>query len=504
MTTTSGVAPSATATAATAVATLDALILPTTRRRQWVASWVVGVDVLVGTSLAVVAAASGTPGTLTRVGIAVAWPLAVALAGGYTRLGDDPRRFAGRALATAALATATGMWSVSALAPRETTVASSHLLAVTSLALAAAALLGSSAGRLLVRVIAPPRALSTVLVGAPWQVGELLRESGRARGRGFEAVAVCLPTTVGDDLDGLTGEAGVGAGVEVSTWPVPVWSGLDETILDAVRVHRADAVIVAPGPGIGQAELRRWSAWLQHEGVRLLVSPGLRDVAQHRLGTTTWGGMRLLDISPAPLRGPSRLLKELVDRVVGSLLLVLLAPLLGLLALLIRAESPGPALYRQTRVGRDGQPFTVYKLRSMCVDADQALSHLSADNESDRDGLLFKIRKDPRVTRLGSFLRRSSLDELPQLLNVARGDMSLVGPRPALPSEVRAYPPDVTRRLDVKPGLTGLWQVSGRSDLSWEDTVRLDLQYVDNWSWPLDLRIAALTVRAVLSRRGAY
>jgi exopolysaccharide biosynthesis polyprenyl glycosylphosphotransferase len=501
-TTTSGVAHTdiSAITAAAIVAPLEPLALPTTRRRQRVASWVFGLDVVVGTTLAAVAAMAATPGAAARAGLVAGWPVAVALAGGYARLGDDPRRFPGRALASAALGTATAMWTVAALTTRVPTASSVHLLALTSLVLTAAALLGSIACRLLVAVLAPRRALSTVLIGAPAQVRELLREGDRAGGRSFEAVAVCLPATAAGDLTVFEGEVSGDA----SAWPVPVWAGLDAGILDAVRVHRAEAVVVAPGPDIGQAEVRRWAAWLQHENVRLLVSPGLRDVAPGRLATTTWGGSRLLDVAPAPLGGPSRLVKALVDRIVGSLLLVLLAPVLGVLALLIRRESPGPAFYRQTRVGRDGHAFTVYKLRSMCVDADLVRERLHAENESDQGGVLFKIRQDPRVTRLGSFLRRSSLDELPQLLNVVRGEMSLVGPRPALPDEVRAYPPDVRRRLDVKPGLTGLWQVSGRSDLSWDDTVRLDLQYVDNWSWPLDLRIAVLTVRAVLSRRGAY
>jgi exopolysaccharide biosynthesis polyprenyl glycosylphosphotransferase len=271
-----------------------------------------------------------------------------------------------------------------------------------------------------------------------------------------------------------------------------------------VHTHQAQAVVVVPGTGITHAELRRWAAWLHAEDVRLLVSPGLRDVAPSRIATASLGGNRLLGLSPAPLAGPSRWLKDAVDRVAGLLLLVGLAPLLGVLALLIRADSPGPAFYRQTRVGRRGRPFTVYKLRTMCADADRIRGDLVEKNESDQSGVLFKIKRDPRITRLGAFLRLSSLDELPQLYNVVRGEMSLIGPRPALPGEVQAYAPDLCRRLDVKPGLTGLWQVSGRSDLSWEETVRLDLQYVDNWSWTLDLRIALKTFGAVLTRRGAY
>jgi lipopolysaccharide/colanic/teichoic acid biosynthesis glycosyltransferase len=171
---------------------------------------------------------------------------------------------------------------------------------------------------------------------------------------------------------------------------------------------------------------------------------------------------------------------------------------------LIRLDSPGAAWFRQTRVGRHGRPFTVHKLRTMHTDADRVRTELHEHNESDPEGVLFKIKQDRRITRIGATLRKYSLDELPQLVNVLKGEMSLIGPRPALPDEVAAYSPDLRRRLVVRPGLTGLWQVSGRSDLSWEDTVRLDLQYVDNWSWGLDLVIAARTVGAVLAHKGAY
>ncbi|MDX6203841.1 MAG: hypothetical protein QOJ83_3341, partial [Frankiales bacterium] len=165
-------------------------------------------------------------------------------------------------------------------------------------------------------------------------------------------------------------------------------------------------------------------------------------------------------------------------------------------------DSRGPVLFRQTRAGTGGRPFTVYKFRTMAVDAESRLEELRALNES--DGLLFKMRRDPRVTRSGRFLRKYSLDELPQLLNVLRGNMALVGPRPPLPSEVEAYGADVRRRLMVRPGITGLWQVSGRSDLTWEESVRLDLYYVENWSPALDISILWKTLFAVLRGGGAY
>ena len=178
------------------------------------------------------------------------------------------------------------------------------------------------------------------------------------------------------------------------------------------------------------------------------------------------------------------------------------SPALLVLSVAIRTDSPGPVLFRQVRVGRNGRPFVMFKFRTMCVDAERRLTELHRQNE--HDGVLFKIRDDPRVTRVGRWLRRLSLDELPQLLNVVRGEMSLVGPRPPLPVEVDAYPEDMRRRLVVRPGMTGLWQVSGRSDLPWEEAVRLDLRYVENWSLSLDLVILLRTLTAVARASGAY
>jgi lipopolysaccharide/colanic/teichoic acid biosynthesis glycosyltransferase len=178
------------------------------------------------------------------------------------------------------------------------------------------------------------------------------------------------------------------------------------------------------------------------------------------------------------------------------------APLLAILALVIRLESPGPAFFRQDRAGHHGRLFTMYKLRTMCDGAERMRAELADGNEA--DGLLFKMPADPRITRIGRFLRRSSLDELPQLINVLRGDMSIIGPRPALPDEVAAYDETTWRRLAVKPGITGLWQVSGRSDLPWDEAVRLDLHYTDNWRVRDDALIVLRTAGAVLSSRGAY
>jgi exopolysaccharide biosynthesis polyprenyl glycosylphosphotransferase len=196
------------------------------------------------------------------------------------------------------------------------------------------------------------------------------------------------------------------------------------------------------------------------------------------------------------------LVKRILDRLLGIGLFLALSPLLSVIAVAIRRSSPGPVIFRQIRIGEDGKPFEMLKFRSMTVDAEDRREELVESDEG--NGVLFKIRDDPRVTRVGALLRRYSLDELPQLWNVVRGEMSLVGPRPPLPREVIGYSADATRRLRVKPGMTGLWQVSGRSDLSWEESLRLDLRYVDNWSLASDATILWRTWRAVIGRSGAY
>jgi exopolysaccharide biosynthesis polyprenyl glycosylphosphotransferase len=200
--------------------------------------------------------------------------------------------------------------------------------------------------------------------------------------------------------------------------------------------------------------------------------------------------------------GTRKIVKGFVDRAVALAALVLALPVLAVIALAVKLDSPGPVIFRQTRVGQGGREFDVYKFRTMGINADALLPALADKNET--DGLMFKMRDDPRITRVGRFLRKWSLDELPQLVNVLLGQMSLVGPRPPLPSEVARYDGDVARRLLVKPGMTGLWQVSGRSDLSWDDGIRLDLFYVENWSLAADLTILWKTFGAVIRSRGAY
>ena len=265
----------------------------------------------------------------------------------------------------------------------------------------------------------------------------------------------------------------------------------------------ADTVAVTGSTDLTGRRLRRLGWQMEGTGIDLVLAPTLTDVAGPRIHMRPIAGLPLIHVSSPEFRGMRKALKGLVDRVVGAgRRAVADRPLLALIALAIRLDSRGPAFFRQTRVGLGGREFDVFKFRSMVVDADAMMTQVSRHNET--DGLMFKMRNDPRVTRVGAFLRTWSLDELPQIINVLKGDMSLVGPRPPLPSEVAWYDQDVARRLLVKPGMTGLWQVSGRSDLSFEDGIRLDLYYVENWSLATDVAILWKTVGAVIRRRGAY
>ncbi|WP_103536800.1 exopolysaccharide biosynthesis polyprenyl glycosylphosphotransferase, partial [Streptomyces sp. B188M101] len=274
------------------------------------------------------------------------------------------------------------------------------------------------------------------------------------------------------------------------------------TVLGGVYAHAADLVLVAPGPQLTGDRLRRLGWGLHDGGVALSVLSELSGVAAERVRPVTAAGLTLLHIAP-PLRGgPQAVFKNALDRTGALFGLLALAPLLLAVALSVRLSSRGPVFHRQVRQGQHNRPFTMWKFRTMVADAEELKAQLAAANEV--DGPLFKMRGDPRVTPVGRLLRRTSIDELPQLLNVLLGHMSLVGPRPPLPEEASRYDEREHRRLAVKPGLTGLWQVSGRSDLSWQETVSLDLWYVDNWSVAADLGLLARTVRAVTDGRGAY
>nr|WP_245627803.1 sugar transferase [Actinomadura oligospora] len=324
-----------------------------------------------------------------------------------------------------------------------------------------------------------------VAVGHRAALSDLIRLLRQKRYHGMDVVAVCLPPS--------------DRGGPVRKVPVEGDFGQVAQVVDRVG---ADSVAVLACPEMDGVALRRLAWQIERDDVELAVAPALMDVAGPRISIRPVSGLPLLHVEHPELDGVRKALKTLLDRVGAGLALLVLSPLMLTIAVAVRATDRGPVLFRQVRVGRGGREFTVLKFRTMVVDAEHRKAELMDDNE--HDGVLFKIRSDPRVTRVGRLLRRYSMDELPQLFNVLRGEMSLVGPRPPLPEEVARYGGDVYRRLVVRPGLTGLWQVSGRSDLNWEESVRLDLRYVDNWSLAMDLQIMWKTWSAVVRGSGAY
>src|SRR3954447_22450965 len=323
-----------------------------------------------------------------------------------------------------------------------------------------------------------------VVIGDVGHADDLIRMLGKAPQAGYDVVGVCLPGHGMSDVGGIE-----------------VIGTIDTAFAAAVAIG-ADTIAVTASSSISSDALRRLSWELEGSGIDMVVAPALTDVAGPRIHVTPIAGLPLLQIAEPELGLFHRTVKAIFDRSLAAAILLFVGPVVGVLALGVRFTSAGPAFFRQERVGRDGETFRIWKLRTMRTDAEVLLKHLKPRNES--DGLLFKMRDAPRVTAVGKWLRRYSLDELPQLFNVVRGEMSLVGPRPPLPSEVAGYDGTAHRRLRLRPGLTGLWQVSGRSDLSWEDSLRLDLRYVDNWSMALDLQILVRTFRAVTHGAGAY
>lgn len=298
----------------------------------------------------------------------------------------------------------------------------------------------------------------------------------------------------------LVGEPSTSVGMDES-FGVRTISDMGE-VADWVDRWAADMAVVVPGGGVTSEQVRRLSWDLERTRASIAVMGVLDHVAPHRIDTTRFADATLLHIRASRPSLFVRCVKLAASWMLGLALLVVTAPLMLTMMALVRLDSKGPAIFKQTRVGRDGRLFTMYKMRTMVQDAEATLEALR--DQDDGNGVLFKLHRDPRVTRVGWFLRRSSLDELPQLLNVVRGDMSLIGPRPALPVEVALYDEVARRRLAVRPGLTGLWQVSGRSTLSWERSIQLDLDYTDNWRLTDDLLIGVRTVDAVARRKGAY
>lgn len=295
-----------------------------------------------------------------------------------------------------------------------------------------------------------------------------------------------------------TGADTVDAPDVVSLGP-PVLGHIDG-IRDHLATTGAEGVIIAT-TGVDCLLSNRLARELTCAGLHVELTSSLNDITSKRLSVRSAGRFPLVHVEPVR-HGWRAVAKRAFDVVGAATALIVLSPVLVLIAALVKATSPGPILFRQARVGRNGSPFELLKFRSMVVDAEEAVIDLVALNET--DGPMFKIRNDPRVTRVGQTLRRFSLDELPQLWNVIKGDMSLVGPRPALHSEMAGWPTELHQRLRVRPGLTGMWQVSGRSNAPFEDYVRLDLYYVDNWSLLNDLVIIVRTVPVVCLGRGGY
>lgn len=358
-------------------------------------------------------------------------------------------------------------------------------------------------------LVALPVGLAALLV-ARWRWRAWLRER-RRRG---EYASATLIAGRRRDVDYVTRQLALADnGYAVMALALTDHDGLGDparvfavrTAADIARVARdvhADTIVVASVPD-DDPDFTRSLAWeLEGTAAELIVSSRLADVAGPRISLSPIEGLPLIHVKIPVFEGAAHSLKRLLDLAVSALASAAVAVVTPAIALAIKLDSPGPVFFRQQRVGRDGREFTMYKFRSMTDTAEQELAELLPS--SDGAGPLFKLRADPRVTRVGRILRRYSLDELPQFFNVLRGEMSISGPRPPLPSEVRNYQGRVFRRLYIKPGITGLWQVSGRSDLSWEDSVALDLRYVENWSVALDLMIMWRTVKVMLRPVGAY
>lgn len=328
----------------------------------------------------------------------------------------------------------------------------------------------------------------TLVVGNRDDVEYVVRTLHPIGASGYQVVGATL-------LDGNARD------VEVGGVHFPVLGNVNSVSTVAAELG-ADTIIVASRPD-GEPDFVKHLSWqLEGTAAELVLSSRLTDVAGPRISFAPVEGLPLIQVQIPSYEGGQHVLKRALDIAVASVALIPIALITPILALLVKLDSPGPLFFSQERVGRDGRTFKIMKFRSMKTDAEQQLAALKEQNEG--AGLLFKMKDDPRVTRVGKVLRKLSLDELPQFWNVLIGDMSVVGPRPPLPSEVTAYDGTVFRRLYIKPGITGLWQVSGRSDLSWDESVRLDLRYVENWSVMNDLQIMWRTAKAMVQPSGAY
>ena len=326
-----------------------------------------------------------------------------------------------------------------------------------------------------------------LLVGSPESVTQIARELERTPSAGYAVVGACTTSN--------------GRALTLRNGMLPVLGGIDD-VEAALATTGADTVAVTSTDELPPDKVKQISWRLEAGKQHLVLAPSIVDIAGPRLHTRPVAGLPLIHVETPRFSKGQLFLKRLVDLVASVLGVIVLSPLLAFFAVTVRLSSEGPVFFRQTRVGIRGKEFTMIKFRSMVVNAEELLEKLAEQERDAGNEVLFKMQNDPRVTPIGRIMRKFSLDELPQLFNVIGGSMSLVGPRPPLPSEVAQYADHVHRRFIVKPGITGLWQVSGRSTLSWEDTVRLDLSYVENWSLLTDVAIVAKTARAVL-RPGA-
>lgn len=357
-------------------------------------------------------------------------------------------------------------------------------------------LLGLLIGRRLVRADLARRRrrgefITRVLVlGKPDQVRLLCTSLERSKDCGYQAVGVCVPS-----YDGA-----LGRDLDTDSGLLPVL-GDENSVEVALRVTGADTLAVTAVEHLGHEKLRELAWRLDSLGVDMIVVPGMTDIAGPRLKVRPVDNLPLFHIARPRREGPSMLGKRVFDLIFGATALLAVLPVLIVTAVAIKLEDGGPVLFRQLRVGQHGKPFRIIKFRSMVVDAE---ARKDTERAQAASGVFFKSATDSRVTRVGRFIRRTSIDELPQLFNVLAGSMSIVGPRPLVPGEGESVEHFLARRCLVKPGITGLWQVSGRSDVSDEERIRLDHSYVDNWSSVQDLRIVWQTVRAVLTRDGAY
>jgi len=367
-------------------------------------------------------------------------------------------------------------------------VARGYLLIVLTLTVLLSLLGRAVLRKLLHRARRRGRCMHRVMVlGHAPAVAQMISQLHRRHHHGLQVVGACLPS-------------GQVAGA-VGTLEVPVYGSLSAAA-NLAAAAGADMVMVLSCPELDGPRVRRLAWELERDDIDLMVSSSLVDTAGDRITVRPVDGLSMMHIEHARLSGGRRLIKSIFDVSLAAVLAFLLSPLFLLVALVIKVDTRGPVFFRQIRVGRGGEMFRIIKFRTMHPDAERRAEAMRAEHA--QAGVLFKIRQDPRVTRAGRVLRRCSIDELPQLFNVLLGHMSLVGPRPPLPGEVERYPEDMRRRLVVKPGMTGLWQVSGRSDLSWEESMRLDLRYVENWSLTVDLVILLRTAWAVMRGSGAY